>query len=151
MSDNALNNQVSEYCTIWRELHTIYEDYAKTLGLSYSSLQVLNVIFHNQDICTQKIICQQTLLPKQTVNAIMTGFLKQGMIELSEIEYDRRTKAIHLTEEGKVYSKKIIPKIRNAENKAMRNLSDEQRSALLETTKLFVEYFHEYIYVEKRD
>jgi len=36
MSDNTLNNQVSEYCTIWMGMFTIYEDYAKTLGLSYS-------------------------------------------------------------------------------------------------------------------
>lgn len=149
MNDNTLNNQVSEYCMVWMGLLTIYEDYAKSLGLSYSSLQVLNAIFHNRDICTQKIISQQTLLPKQTVNAIMTGFLKQGMIELSEMESDRRTKSVKFTEAGKAYSEKIIPKIKNAERKAMRDLSKEQRDALLETTKLFMEHFQKYIYEEE--
>lgn len=146
MSNNELDNQVSEYYTTWRELITIYGDYAKTLGLSYSALQVLTAIYNNSDICTQKNISQSTFLPKQTVNAIMTGFLKQGIIDLSEIESDRRTKAVHFTKIGEEYSEKIIPKIKNAQRKAMEDLSENQRAALVENTKLFVENLQKYIY-----
>lgn len=146
MSNNELDNQVSEYYTTWRELITIYGDYAKTLGLSYSALQVLTAIYNNSDICTQKNISQSTFLPKQTVNAIMTGFLRQGIIDLSEIESDRRTKAVHFTKIGEEYSEKIIPKIKNAQRKAMEDLSENQRAALVENTKLFVENLQKYIY-----
>ncbi|MBU3201088.1 hypothetical protein LL037_05555 [Clostridium estertheticum] len=65
------------------------------------------------------------------------------------MESDRRTKSVQFTEVGKAYSEKIIPKIKNAERKAMSDLSEEQRVALLETTKLFMKHFQKYIYAEE--
>lgn len=125
-----------KYCELWKEISKLYEEYAKTFGLSYTNLQVLNSIYAAKNGCTQKQVIEQTLLPKQTVNAAVTGFWKQGYVELTELREDRRVKTIRLTETGKQYADGIVPKIENAGAKAMEMLTPEQRSALIETTCL---------------
>ncbi|MDR2460075.1 MAG: hypothetical protein LBE38_04735 [Deltaproteobacteria bacterium] len=34
----------------------------------------------------QKTLCDESFLPKQTVNQIITSFYKQGLVELAEVE-----------------------------------------------------------------
>ncbi len=145
MGKDTVAEQVFEYYRIWRELTSAYGEYAKAVGMSYGSLFALNVIFDNPKTCTQKLICEVTFLPKQTVNAIITGFLKQGLITLVESEADRRNKFIHLTRQGKKYAEGIIPSIGKAENDAMRRLDETQRSALLENAACYNRHFREYI------
>ena len=132
-----------EYCRTWREVSDVYETCAKVVGMSYSSMFALNIIFDNPGTCTQKIISREMLLPKQTVNAIITGFLKQGLIELSELESDRRIKVIGLSERGRKFAEKIIPKIKSAESEAMSELGEERRTALLENAKRYAALFRE--------
>jgi len=144
MDADMLQMQVEEYCNIWHQMNAIYEEYAKSLGLSYTSLYTLNIIAA-QENCTQKTICQRTMMPKQTVHAIITGFWKQGLVLLQEVPTDRRNKVILLTEAGKGYVSGILPKIRKAEQSAMMRLNENQRSTLLESTKLYMEYFCAYM------
>ncbi len=145
MNTEMLQKQSDEYCEVWQELNAFYEDYAKSVGHSYTSLQILNMIASRNGSCTQTIICEQTFLPKQTVNTIITGFLKQGMIRLVEVPENRRKKEIHLTEYGMEYTGKILPKIREAELTAMGSLDEAQRNALLSFTKLYVERLHAFM------
>lgn len=138
MADDLLKAQVEAYCNCTRELNASYEEYARSIGLSYTSLQVLSIITANQGTCTQKMLCQQTFLPKQTINSIITGYLKQGYIRMKEAEPDRRTKVILLTAAGKRYADKIVPKIRHAEYMGMEQLSEEERQTLLDSTQRYV-------------
>jgi DNA-binding MarR family transcriptional regulator len=140
MDTNMLKIQIDEYCNIWHQMNAIYEEYAKSVGLSYTNLYALSIIA-TQENCTQKTICQQTMMPKQTVHAIITGFWKQGLVQLQELPTDRRNKLIMLTEAGKDYVAGILPKINAAEQSAMLQLKESQRSTLLETTKLYMEHF----------
>ena len=72
------------FCNAWQSISVIYEDYARKSGISYNSLYILNAILYTEN-CTQKQICEKTLLPKQTVNKVITGFFKSGYIELRKI------------------------------------------------------------------
>ncbi|MDR2301302.1 MAG: MarR family transcriptional regulator [Deltaproteobacteria bacterium] len=137
------NEQVAEYCGLIRQLNLEYEEYARTVGLTHSSLRTLSIIYDNPDGCSQKTICDHSFLPKQTVNAIVTGFLKQGVIKLTELKTDRRRKTIRLTKRGLEYINPLFSKIKNAENKAMESLDAGQRAALLENTRLYLANFHE--------
>lgn len=57
--------------------------------------------------CMQKKLCEYCFIPKQTVNAVVTSFYKNGWIMLEEMPQDRRNKTIHLTEKTlKKYQKK---------------------------------------------
>ena len=79
-----LDEKVRAFCNAWQSLSMIYEDYARKAGISYNSLYILYAIEQTQS-CTQKFICEKTLLPKQTVNNVITTFYKNGYIELMEL------------------------------------------------------------------
>jgi DNA-binding MarR family transcriptional regulator len=141
---------VTEYCRLWRELNVEYEEYSKSVGMTYSSLLVLSIIYNHPDDCMQKTICDESFLPKQTVNQIITSFYRKGFIRLAEVESDRRYKTIHLTDSGLEHAESKIPKIKDAENKAMDSLDEVRRAALLETTKLYISRFRDCMREEAR-
>lgn len=118
----------------------IYEDYARKAGISYNALYILNAIQQTEN-CTQKQICEKTLLPKQTVNNVVTGFFKSGYIELRELPENRRVKTIHLTEEGRQYADTLIPHIHRADRLAMEALTEEQQDTLLSLIHLYAAVF----------
>jgi len=136
MDDPQIARQVSQFCEEYHVINMVYEDYARTLDISYTSLQILTMIMFTEE-CTQKVICEKTFLPKQTVNAVITGFYKKGIVELRELPSDRRNKTIHLTKEGTAYAEQIVPKIRKAEYAAFEKLTSEQRENLLEAIRIY--------------
>lgn len=135
-----LESKSKAFCSSWQSLSTIYEDYARKSGVSYNSLYILNAIMYTEN-CTQKQICEKTLLPKQTVNNVVTAFFKSGYIELREFPENRRIKTIHLTEKGRDYADTLIPHIHEADCKAMSVLSEEQQDTLLELMTIYVAAF----------
>lgn len=143
MDNNTFGNMAVEYCRTWQEVSDTYELCAQSVGMTYSSLFTLTVIYDSPEGCTQKTIAGETFLPKQTVNAVIRGFLKQGFVVLKEAEADRRNKIVRLTEEGRAFAEKIIPRIKSAESEAMEKLDAQQRKALIENSKLYAACFSE--------
>lgn len=132
--------KVSEFCSAWQTLSIIYEDYARKAGVSYNSLYILSAIYQSEN-CTQKQICEITLLPKQTVNNVITSFYKNGYIGLCELPENRRIKVIHLTEAGRQYAEALLPRIHTSNLRAMEALTDEEQNALLHTMNQYVAVF----------
>jgi DNA-binding MarR family transcriptional regulator len=145
MSRAQTSELVNEYCYLFRELNIQYDVYAKSVGLSYDSALVLSILYGHEDGCTQKDICDETFLTKQTVNSIITSLLKQGFVKLTEVENNRRMKIIQFTEDGAKYAEGIVPKIKYAENKAMDSLTTGERETLIATTRLYISRFREFI------
>lgn len=85
-----------------------YSDYAKSCGLSYTGLYILETIFDNPDGVTQKELCEQTFYNKQTVNMVITSFFKQGYIRFEELPSDRRHKYVKLTDSGLKFADKAV-------------------------------------------
>ena len=135
-----LDEKIRAFCGAWQSLSVIYEDYARKSGISYNSLYILNAIQQNEN-CTQKLICEKTLLPKQTVNNVISAFYKSGYIELLELPENRRIKTIHLTEKGMEYADTLIPHIHQADQRAMQTLTDEQQDMLLRLIGTYVSAF----------
>ena len=136
----TIEEKTKVFCSQWQSLNMIYVDYARKSGISYNSLYILNAIQQIED-CTQKQICERTLLPKQTVNNVITAFYKSGYIELRELPENRRIKTIHLTEKGKKYAEETIPHIHQADQVAMNALTEEQQDTLLSLMKTYVSAF----------
>ena len=135
-----LDAKVRAFCNAWQSLSVIYEDYARKSGISYNSLYILNAIQQTEN-CTQKFICEKTLLPKQTVNNVITAFYRDGYIALLELPENRRIKTIHLTEKGEAYANALIPHIYDADRKAMEALSEEEQDTLLRLMNTYVSAF----------
>ena len=129
--------QISRYCTYLHEWNASYEEYAKSVGLSYTGLTILGELYETEN-CTQKELAESCFLPKQTVNAIITSFLKNSWVKLEELPEDRRTKTVNLTEEGKAKANEILSKVRESERKAMGKLTEEQQEMLITLTHTYI-------------
>lgn len=140
MRDKEIEAEMKQFCDQLQEINRIYEDYARSADIPYTTLQILDLITKTEN-CTQKIICERTFLPKQTVNNVITAFYKQGYVRLQELPEDRRNKTIHLTESGQEYADRVIPQIREAEYGAMEKLTPQQRKNLLESMRIYSEVF----------
>jgi DNA-binding MarR family transcriptional regulator len=145
MEKDSILNQVAEYARLWREITSMYDAYAKQCGLSYAGLHVLYMLYMNEEGCTQKMICQNGFMPKQTVNSVIKDFDLKGFLNFSVMKTDRRNKIILLTDVGRKFAGGIIPQLLSYEFRAMEKLCAEQRDALLDSTQQYSDNFREAI------
>ena len=134
---SELRDQIRQYCSYLQEWNASYEDYARSVGLSYTSLSILSALYGAEN-CTQKMLSERCFLPKQTVNTTITAFYKKGWVRLEELPEDRRNKTIHFTPEGQAAADEIMQRVRESELKAMAALSESERLVLLSVTKRYV-------------
>lgn len=119
------------------EISGVYNEYAKSCGLTYACLKVLAIIAETEE-CTQKTITQYTYLPKQTVNAIIKSLVKQNIVApLVESEKDKRNKVINFTKEGKNFAKDVVEKAKEIEYRALDSLGEEKTTAFIAALSTF--------------
>ena len=140
---SEIQTQVRAYYVIWQETNAVYAEWARSRGLSYNSLFTLYALWQNPQGCTQKQICEQWILTKQTVSTILQDFEKRGLISFTPLPGDRRNKTIHLTEEGVDLANRMIGQLSRREEEAMSRMGEEERAALLRSSSLFLQYFKE--------
>lgn len=145
MQDDKVKADVVQFGKEWQKVTMMYSDYARSVGINYTSLQILKYISEIEN-CTQKIICEQLFLPKQTVNSIVTSLYKRGYVEMRELAEDRRAKSIHLTARGKEYADSIAERLYHAEYQAMESLSTKQRKELLDNFHRYALLFQEQLF-----
>ena len=95
--DSIQNKLIEQF----QNMDNAYEDYAKSKGLTYLSLMVLDEIYALGDGCTQKQISEDTHYPKQSINLVVKAFLEAGIVELRELPENRKNKGITLTKKGR--------------------------------------------------
>ena len=134
---DKIKKQADFFCDLNKQINSIYEDYAKSVGLSYTSLYTLHMIALTEN-CTQKFIAEQMFLPKQTINSIIATFRKQGLVELREMAEDKRHKTLHLTEDGKKFAEQIFPQVEAAEQNSMAQFDEEERTTFLKLMNKYV-------------
>ena len=118
-----MQEQICEYFSYLQAWDASYAEYAKSVGLSFTSLAILSAI-HRTEKCTQKL-----------VTAVITSFYKRGWVELPE---DRRNKTVHLTEAGWAEAEHILQKVWQCEQSAMSQLTEDARTVLLSATRRYV-------------
>lgn len=137
MDKLKLEEQSKKLLEIHRGISGFYNEFAKFAGLTLAGLEVLHIIWDEEE-CTQKTIVQKAFLPKQTVNAIIQKFLKLEIIELSAKQnLDKRNKIIKFTEKGKTFANKIILKIKDIEYTALDALGEKKREELINIMTLY--------------
>lgn len=137
---NEIKQQADFFCDLTKHINSIYDEYAKSVGLSYTSLYTLHMIALTEN-CTQKFIADQMFLPKQTINSIVTAFNRQGLVELKELAEDKRHKTLHLTEAGRIFAQRIFPRIEAAEQNSMAQFNEEERTVFLKLMNKYVASF----------
>jgi len=137
MTHPDITKQAQQFYALFHQMDRHYAAFAKKYGLTYMSITVLDIIYNQQENCTQKLICSHSFYSKQTVNMIIRSFLKQGWIKLVSSEKDRRSKRILLTEEGQLFTQKALGKIYEAERIGLEKIPPEHIKLILDTTEKF--------------
>ena len=104
--------------------------------ISYHEMLVLYTI-REHGFCTQKQICDSYLLPKQTINNVISAMRKDGILECDTVHSKGREKAFVLSEKGESYAAPFLMSLNTVENRALELLGKEKLQAL---TDLLLEY-----------
>ena len=115
----------------FQQMDRAYEAYAKSKGLTYLSLAVLEEIYELGDGCTQKQISEDTHYPKQSINLIVKSFLKDGYLEMKELAENRKNKGITLTPQGQKLCREVIVPLLEQEKKAMQEMGEKESHELM--------------------
>ncbi|HQO11894.1 MAG TPA: MarR family transcriptional regulator [Petrotogaceae bacterium] len=137
MDKKKVHTQLMEYYQIFKETDAIYNRLAKRAGLAESAYWVIYSIRMMDGRCTQKEICSQWSLSKQTVNSGLKYLEKEGLIMLAEFSEDRRSKEILLTENGEKFSKKYIDTVFEMEMETFEKMSDRERKGLIDSSRRY--------------
>ena len=117
-----LHDQVNQAIIRCRRVYSVW---AKKNKVSYNRMLVLYTI-REYGSCTQKQVCDSYMLPRQTVNHVITEMRKEGILAVSE-EMSR----------GEEYSERLLHSLSLMEERAAAQLGAERIRMM---TELFMEY-----------
>ena len=126
---NDINNAIIKF-------RGIYSAWSYEHGISYNEMLVLYTI-REQGYCTQKQICDNYLLPRQTMNHVFMGLRDQGVLQYSKALSTGKEKAYTLSEHGKEYAKPFLESLDNVESRAIELLGEDKIETL---TTLLLQY-----------
>ena len=121
----------------FQNMDNAYEAYARSKGLTYLSLMVLDVVYALGNGCTQKQISEDTHYPKQSINLVVKSFLEDGIVELRELPENRKNKGITLTEKGHQLCDEVIVPLLRQEEAVMLEMSEQESAELLRLVELY--------------
>ncbi|OAM30845.1 MULTISPECIES: MarR family winged helix-turn-helix transcriptional regulator [Eikenella] len=91
------------------EIDAVFDDWITQLGLSYTHFAVLySLAAVPEGQCTQKQICQEYFLPKQTVFNVCKEYREKGWIEFHPSTTDKRERIMLLTEAGRAQAEPVM-------------------------------------------
>lgn len=126
---NNINNAIIKF-------RGIYSAWSYDHGISYNEMLVLYTI-REKGYCTQKQICDNYLLPRQTMNHVFISLRNNGFLQYSKENSSGKEKAFVLSEKGKIYAEPFLQSLDIVESRAVELLGDKKIEML---TSLLLEY-----------
>lgn len=112
--------------SFWREQNQLYRDVATSFGISESAFSILYAIFlAGENGISQRDICAQMCIGKQTVNSSIHKLEREGVVELKSGPGCRCLLA-HLTPVGLELAERTIAPMVEAELAALREFDDRE-------------------------
>lgn len=143
MEESTLHEELNRYYQLWCDATQLYEKWSKQRGITYNYVLTLCTLLNNQEYCTQKMICDQWGLAKQTVNTILKDFEKKGYVTFTNLSSDKRNKLILLTDDGKSYANEISEALTNLDMYAFQKMGIDRMKYLNDSLELYLKYFRE--------
>ena len=113
-----------------------YSLWSNAHNISYHEMLVYYTV-REQGFCTQKQICENYLLPKQTVNHVFAALQKAGILLRAGGADRGREKVFVLSEKGKKHAAPLLRSLDEAESRALERLGEEKLRTL---TDLLMQY-----------
>lgn len=129
----------------FKNIDNAYEAYAKSKGLTYLSLMVLEEIYWLGNGCTQKQISDDIRYPKQSINLVVKAFLEDGIVKLKELPENRKNKGITLTEKGQQLCAEVVVPMLQQEKLATAQMGEAESRELIRLLELYGKMYCEQI------
>jgi len=123
---------------LWKEMDEIYHLLARHYGLSDCALWILYILRESEDIHTQRKICEQLSLSKQTVNSALKKLEVDGYIKLEALAGSQKNKQVLLTDAGLRFAEQTVDHILIMETNAFESFPIEERVVFLRLLKKYV-------------
>lgn len=133
------NRQFVTIGQLYNEFDEIYHVYAKKHNLSDTALWLLYSVCNEDNRYTQSRLCAEWHCAPQTVNSALKSLEKQDYIRLEPSSDNQKSKLIVLTEKGRKIAQSIIVPLIHAEEKAIQQLTEKERTELFSLTKKYIE------------
>ena len=114
----------------------VYSAWSSIHGISYHEMLVLYTI-REYGYCTQKLICDSYILPKQTIHNVISAMRENGTLVYDAEKSKGREKAFVLSEQGEAYAAELLRSLDVIEEHALAALGKEKLRTL---TKLLFEF-----------
>ena len=130
-----------EYIQLQHQIDEFYHELAVRQGLSDSALLVLWTLVDLGEGCTQRDICLQFSLTKQTVHSSVRKLAKEGFLSLRP--GSGREVRVYPTEAGRaLIQEKVIP-LKRAEEAASLRMGEAELRSMLDLTQKWFSLFQE--------
>lgn len=120
----AMNQQI-------KELAALYRNAAGRSGVSDNEFWVWYALLVLGGEYSQQDICELWSLPKQTVNSVINGLAKRGLVSLEAVPGTRNRKRICPTEAGREYGGALVLEVYGAELRALNRMTEADRETYL--------------------
>lgn len=139
---NTKEKQIELFFSTWQKIDALYAEYARRNGMSDAAMTVFNYIYYDETgLCTQKVLCEKTLLPKQTINSIINTLVSRDLVKLVKVTDDKRNKAVVITETGKNFYNQVLRPVCQAEQDTINQLEEQEWEQLVKLIDKYASIF----------
>ncbi|AWW26099.1 MarR family winged helix-turn-helix transcriptional regulator [Acetobacterium sp. KB-1] len=138
-----IEEELADYNHIFKETGAVYNELARLSSLPTSEYWVLYYLFASKGQCTQKDICDQYCMSKQTVNTAQKHLESKGYLRRRIDVNDKRSKQMMLTEKGHAFANERIAPVLKAENQVFLRMGEAGRRQLIEGSRLYLKFLEQ--------
>lgn len=131
---NGMNRAVIRY-------RATYAQWTAQRHANYHEMLIFYTI-REQGYFTQKQVCDDFRLPRQTIHNVVAGMRQAGFLQHSPSLSVGREKAFVLTEQGKAYCAPLLHDLSAVEEAAIRQLGLEKMQAITDLLNEYDRAFH---------
>lgn len=123
---SIIDKKWDNVCKIIKEFDETYHKIAMHYNLSDSSFWILYALYQKKDGCTQKELCTDWYINKQTINSAIRYLQNKGYITLNYEENNKKYKRVSITKKGLEIAKQTVGKAMQIEEKAFKNIDEKE-------------------------
>ena len=128
-----------QYQAIRRKTDDEWNVAVNRFGMAKGQIMIIWTLYDFGRPCTQKEICNDWLVNKQTVNSAAKKLAEEGIIDIAPSPENSREKLLVFTEKGKFLAMRTVRKLIEAERNAFNALSEDEQNETIRITQKYYE------------
>lgn len=136
--NDSLRDQINTINQRIKELNSLYRIAAFKSEIPDGEVCIWSVLLHSEEEYSQQDLSDILSLPRQTVNSLISNFVKKGFATLEHIPGTRNQKVIRLTDAGIQYGMSNVEWIFEAEQRTMEESDPQEIQAMISLMEKYI-------------